>query len=105
MAQESGGNPNVKDGLMQVEGSGHPSPEESIKSGTAILGRLWRKYGGNVNLVLAAYNMGEGAIDWGIQHFGQDTWKPQYMQQISRHFGDGGTYGDPNYVAHVRRYM
>lgn len=38
-------------------------PEQSIRGGTKLLGRLLRKYDGNVKSALAAYNSGEGSVE------------------------------------------
>ena len=38
-------------------------PEHNIAAGTAYLAWLSKRYGGNLDFVLAAYNAGEGAVD------------------------------------------
>jgi hypothetical protein len=38
------------------------NPEKNIKAGSKHLARLVRKYGGNITLVSAAYNAGEGNV-------------------------------------------
>lgn len=38
------------------------SPHQNIKAGTSLLAKLMKKYNGNIRLVLAAYNAGEGAV-------------------------------------------
>lgn len=58
-------------GLMQLMpatarrfGAPHPwDIEQNIAAGTAYLAWLHERYGGDLNLVLAAYNAGEGAVD------------------------------------------
>ncbi|MCW8330925.1 lytic transglycosylase domain-containing protein [Photobacterium sp. SDRW27] len=37
-------------------------PEQNIKVGTAMISRLLKKYKGNIDLALAAYNAGEGNV-------------------------------------------
>ena len=63
---ESGGDPNVVSpagavGLMQVIG-GSTDPDENIRVGAAELAGYLRRYG-TVELALAAYNAGPGAVD------------------------------------------
>src|ERR1043165_4619680 len=58
-------------GLMQLMpatakrfGCEHPDdPEENITAGTKYLGWLLKRFQGNVELALAGYNGGEGAVD------------------------------------------
>lgn len=38
-------------------------PLQNIEGSARLLSHLWRKYSGNIALVLAAYNAGEGAVD------------------------------------------
>jgi soluble lytic murein transglycosylase-like protein len=62
---ESSGNPNAVSpknavGLMQVL-DGSTDPDESIKEGTAIIGK-WLRYYGSVELAIAAYNAGPGNV-------------------------------------------
>ena len=37
-------------------------PETNINAGAKLLSQLWQRYDGNIDLVLAAYNAGEGAV-------------------------------------------
>jgi len=58
-------------GLMQLIpatakrfGCEHPEdPQENITAGTKYLGWLLKRFSGNVELALAGYNAGEGAVD------------------------------------------
>lgn len=74
--QESGFNPSIYSsdgaaGLTQLMPSTAASlgvteplnPTQSIEGGARLLGELQRQYGGNVELALAAYNAGPGAVD------------------------------------------
>lgn len=66
MMTESGGNPNALSsagavGLMQVI-AGPWDPAENIRLGTAIMADNLRRYGGRVDLALAGYNAGNGAV-------------------------------------------
>jgi soluble lytic murein transglycosylase-like protein len=63
---ESGGNPSATSskgaiGLMQVV-NGPYDPESNIRDGTRILAAALNKYGGDLELSLAAYNAGSGAV-------------------------------------------
>jgi soluble lytic murein transglycosylase-like protein len=52
-------------GLMQVVG-GSSNPADNIRLGTSILARNLRLYDGRVDLALAGYNAGNGAVaKWG----------------------------------------
>lgn len=78
MARESGGRPNALSpknarGLLQVipptaaRMGVNPkylyNPEHNIIAGTRYLRFLSNRYKGNINLILAGYNAGEGAVD------------------------------------------
>lgn len=80
IGQESGGNPNAVSpagakGLMQVTGAtgANPgfgvtplqngSPAENVRFGTDYLNAMLKRYGGNVQQALAAYNAGPGVAD------------------------------------------
>jgi soluble lytic murein transglycosylase-like protein len=88
--QESGGNPNAvspvgAQGLMQVmpgtsrdPGFGvtparDGSPQENVRVGSDYLKAMLQKYGGNVQLALAAYNAGPGRVDKAMGATGGDT--------------------------------
>jgi cell wall-associated NlpC family hydrolase len=73
--QESGGNPRAvsgagAEGLMQLMpataaglGVDPLDPQQAIDGAAKILSRNLRHYGGSVDLALAAYNAGSGAVD------------------------------------------
>jgi soluble lytic murein transglycosylase-like protein len=66
MMTESGGNPQALShagarGLMQII-DGPWDPAENIRLGTAIMADNLRRYGGRVELALAGYNAGNGAV-------------------------------------------
>jgi hypothetical protein len=74
---ESGGNPQATStkgaiGLMQIV-NGPYDPEENVRDGTRILADRLRRYGGDLELGLAAYNAGVGAVDrsGGIPSYGE----------------------------------
>lgn len=60
----------------------------------------------NLYLALQGYNFGKGYITWAIHHHG--TYSPENAQQFSdikkQQLG-WSVYGDPQYVAHVMRYV
>ncbi len=84
MQQESGGNPNAvspagAQGLMQLmpatqrdPGFGirplqNDSPEENVRMGRDYLQAMLKRYNGNQQLALAAYNAGPGSVDQALQ--------------------------------------
>lgn len=49
--------------LMGVKNAAHLyDPETNINAGARLLSQLWSRFDGNLDLVLAAYNAGEGAV-------------------------------------------
>jgi hypothetical protein len=90
--------------VMQVNGMNGATPAQSIATGTRMLASYVKKYG-NVEMALAAYNMGPGVIDYmqqqgivnvreGMQRFSEYQ-KQKYGYKV---------YGDPQYIDHVLRY-
>ena len=81
-------------GLMQLIpatakrfGCEHPEdPEQNITAGTKYLGWLLKRFSGNVELALAGYNAGEGAVDKydGIPPY---TETQNYVKIISQRYG------------------
>src|SRR4029453_1110847 len=81
-------------GLMQLMpatakrfGCEHPdNPVENINAGTKYLGWLLKRFSGNVELALAGYNAGEGAVDKydGIPPYSETQ---NYVKIISKRYG------------------
>lgn len=81
-------------GLMQLIpatakrfGCEHPEdPEENITAGTKYLSWLLKRFSGNVELALAGYNAGEGAVDKydGVPPYGETQ---NYVKIISQRYG------------------
>ena len=81
-------------GLMQLIpatakrfGCEHPNdPEENITAGTKYLGWLLKRFSGNVELALAGYNAGEGAVDKydGVPPYDETR---NYVKIISQRYG------------------
>jgi hypothetical protein len=117
MQQESGGNPNAvssagAQGLMQLmpdtaraPGFGiqpvqDGSPQENVRVGRDYLQAMLRRYNGDQQLALAAYNAGPGRVDQAMQQAGGDKQRamsllPRETQQYpgavqSRLAGGGG---------------
>ncbi|HEX8651866.1 MAG TPA: transglycosylase SLT domain-containing protein [Pyrinomonadaceae bacterium] len=79
-------------------------PAENIMGGTRYLKQLLEQFGGRVDLVLASYNAGEGAV---MKYGGRippyrET--RDYVKRISKRYGKSTTAGDaPNTVANASR--
>src|ERR1043165_1851788 len=81
-------------GLMQLIpatakrfGCEHPEdPKENVTAGTKYLGWLLKRFSGNVELALAAYNAGEGAVDKydGVPPYNETQ---NYVKIISQRYG------------------
>ena len=81
-------------GLMQLMpatakrfGCEHPEdPVENINAGTKYLGWLLKRFSGNVELALAGYNAGEGAVDKydGVPPYNETK---NYVKIISQRYG------------------
>jgi soluble lytic murein transglycosylase-like protein len=81
-------------GLMQLMpatakrfGCEHPDdPFENINAGTKYLGWLLKRFSGNVELALAGYNAGEGAVDKydGVPPYNETR---NYVKIISQRYG------------------
>jgi soluble lytic murein transglycosylase-like protein len=69
------------------------NPDENVDAGVRHLKRLLDSYGGNVQLSLAAYNAGSGAVarSAGIPHYAETR---NYVRRITTLYGGdlGGTY-------------
>lgn len=86
IAQESGGkrdaeSPTGVRGLMQVTKSTAESfglnrdiPEQGVLAGKLYLAQLAHRFGGNLPLTLAAYNVGPGVISEAIKETGSTDW-------------------------------
>src|SRR5215467_1462168 len=61
-------------------------PEKNIEAGTKYLGWLLKRFDGNVELALAAYNAGEGAVDKynGVPPYNETQ---NYVKIISQRYG------------------
>ena len=61
-------------------------PQENIEAGTKYLGWLLKRFSGNVELALAGYNAGEGAVDKynGIPPYNETQ---NYVKIISKRYG------------------
>lgn len=93
--------------------NGIEEPEYSIEVGVHYLSDCFKQAGvkdifdnDHISLALQGYNYGNGYIQWAITNFGG------YSKANARVFSDQkkaelgwDTYGDPNYVEHVMRYV
>ena len=93
--------------------NGIEEPEYSIEVGIHYLSDCFKQAGvkdifdnDHISLALQGYNYGNGYIQWAITNFGG------YSKANARVFSDQkkaelgwDTYGDPNYVEHVMRYV
>lgn len=75
-------------------------PEQNVDAGVRHLKQLLENYGGDVNLTLAAYNAGSGAVarSAGVPHFAETQ---NYVRRITNlyyggfNFGSSGASHDP----------
>lgn len=93
--------------------NGIEKPEYSIEVGIHYLSDCFKQAGvkdifdnDHISLALQGYNYGNGYIQWAITNFGG------YSKANAKVFSDQkkaelgwDTYGDPNYVEHVMRYV
>lgn len=65
-------------------------PDQNVDAGVRHLKQLLENYGGDVNLTLAAYNAGSGAVarSAGIPHFAETQ---NYVRRITNLYYGGGT--------------
>lgn len=111
--QESGGTASLD--IMQASESLGLAPNTiqnpmySIKVGVdyfATVVNQANKAGVDIETAIQAYNMGSGFIDFVAEHGGQYSVElaQQFSNQMKSTLG-WSVYGDPHYVAHVKRYM
>jgi hypothetical protein len=67
-------------------------PQQNVDAGVRHLKKLMESYGGDVNLTLAAYNAGAGAVarSAGVPHF---TETRNYVKRITQLYNSGSTAG------------
>jgi soluble lytic murein transglycosylase-like protein len=86
----------------QLKVSNPFNPEENIDAGVRHLKRLLDSYGGNVQLSLAAYNAGSGAVarSAGIPHYAETR---NYVRRITTLYGGDLGIGSGTYFSHASR--
>lgn len=105
--QESGGNPNAvspkgAQGLMQlmpatardpgfgIQPAKDGSVEENLRVGKEYLNAMLKRYGGNQQLALAAYNAGPGSVDAALAKAGNDPQRAiSLLPQETRNYVPG----------------
>lgn len=70
-------------------------PAENIKGGTQYLRELMDMFGGQVNLVLASYNAGEGAVMKYGRNVPPYRETREYVRRIGKRYGLNGTTPSP----------
>ncbi|MCI4129565.1 lysozyme family protein [Bacillus paralicheniformis] len=107
--QESGGR--YLDIMQSSESIGLPpntitDPEESIRVGIKHFKKVYIKAGKDIKLTLQAYNFGSGFIDYVKKNGGKYTKKLALeFSRIQALKMGWRSYGDPDYVDHVMRYL
>jgi soluble lytic murein transglycosylase-like protein len=61
-------------------------PESNVDAGARLLKKLYYKYGGNFQLVLAAYNAGEGAVQKYGNRIPPYTETQNYVKRVLAHY-------------------
>src|SRR5208337_3416183 len=101
MIAESRGNPNAVSrkgarGLMQImPGTArslhlkHPfDPSENIEAGAIYLNRLHKRFTGNMELILAAYNAGPGRVTHSNMTVPPINETVHYIEKVKRHYNN-----------------
>lgn len=108
MMQESGGmSPDV---MQSSESLGLPpnsitDPVLSIQVGVRYFSGLIQQSHGDVNLALQSYNFGGGFISYALARGGYSKQVAvEFSQMMAAQLG-WSSYGDPDYVDHVMRYV
>ena len=88
----------LRDPGFGVKPAQSDSPEELARVGVDYLGTMLKRYGGNVNIALAAYNAGPGRADkYGAKVPFAET--QNYVKKITKHFktlkAGGGSMAAP----------
>lgn len=108
--QESGGR--YLDVMQSSESLGLPvntltDPEKSIEQGVKYFSQTLEQAGGDVELALQAYNMGNGFINYVDEHNNGEYSKDmaiEFSNMMASKMG-WSRYGDVNYVDNVMRYL
>jgi soluble lytic murein transglycosylase-like protein len=75
-------------------------PRQNIEGGARYVRFLFNRFDGNINLTLAGYNAGEGAVDkygWRVPPYAETQ---EYVRRISRRYG---LLRDPNSAMYATR--
>lgn len=113
VTQESGGTSSL-DIMQSSESLGLPpnsikDPSYSIQVGVKYFNDVIQKTekaGADLDTAIQAYNMGHGYIDFVAENGGMHSKElaQQFSNQMKQKLG-WNVYGDPNYIAHVKRYV
>lgn len=113
VTQESGGTGSL-DIMQSSESLGLPpntikDPSYSIEVGVKYFSRMIKdaeKVGVDTDTAIQAYNMGHGYIDFVTENGGEHSKElaQEYSNQMKDKLG-WNTYGDPNYIESVKRYV
>lgn len=82
------------------------NPVDSINKGSQMLANLWNQTGGDIQKTLAAYNMGPGILSYINDHpEASISDSMQSFSDMQKERNGYNVYGDPQYIAHVTRYL
>lgn len=109
MMQESGGHYNTYPDVFQCSESLGKKPntlslDESLKQGPKYFSECYSAANQNVEVALQSYNFGIGFAYWAAKNHPGQAFNTSWIRAWKSANNFGSSYGDEQYVAHVKRY-